>query len=190
MLAPSAFEYVLNIRDFYVDTTGVYNPKAEKEKYVQKSEKIKKVLKSKKYDFRDLQDSNYDLNSASYLGAGFVVTLKSLDDLRELKKILSEYDYIYASVGEVFYEDQNAAEQILIRRLIGKAVKKAMLIASETDLKLGKILEVKEVKEIDNLTFNIMDMYISTGKKERLGVNNGSLKSNISKAMVIKFAAE
>lgn len=196
MLEPSRFEYVISIRDFEVDTSAVvtpdaYNPQAMKQKYDQKAEEIKKVLKSKKYAFRDLRDSNYELNSMSFYSEnGFVVRLKNIEDLRNLKKILSGYNYVTGSVGEIFYDDENSAEQILIKKLIERALRKAMLIASQSDLKLGKILEVKEVKEVDNFTFNIMDMYISSGKRNRLNAEDGSLKSTRSKAMMVKFAVE
>lgn len=197
MLPPLNFEYVINITDVGVDTLAVaaddyaYNPKDMREKYNKKAEEIKKLLKSKKYNFKDLRDSNYELNSMSfYHESGFVVSLENLEDLRNLKKILSGYDYVTASVGEVFYYDESTVEQMLIKRLIEKALRKARLIASETGLKLGKIMEVKEVKEVDNFSFNIMDTYFVSEKRKRLSTNDGSLKTSVSKAMVIKFSVD
>ena len=197
MLKPLSFEYVISISDIRVDTLAVaaddyaYNAKGMRQKYNKKAEELKKLLQSKKYAFKDLRDSNYELNSMSfYHENGFIVSLKNLEDLRSLKKILSDYYYISATIGEVFYYDENTVEQLLIKKLIGRAQRKAALIASETGLKLGKILEVKEVKEVDNFTFNIMDTYVSSGRRNRLNAEDGALKGIRSKAMVIKFAAE
>lgn len=196
MLEPSAFEYVIRIMDFEADTSAVisandYNPKVLRQKYNQKSDEIKKLLKSKKYNFRDLRDSNYELNSMSFYNEnGFIVMLDDIAKLKNLKKELSDSDYVSASVGEVFYDDRGTAEQMLIRRLIEKAQRKAMVIASASDLKLGKILEIKEVKEVDNFSFNIMDTYFVSEKRNRLSTKDGSLKTSVSKAMVIKFSVE
>ena len=195
-LIPESFEYILEVHNnspVVIDEDENYNydPIAEREKYKANSIILEQLLKSQKYNYSSLEDSNYSIGGFSYLSNnGLIVYLKTRNDILKLKDLVSSLNFVSGSVGKVFYANEFTAEDTLIKKLIAKAKQKANLIASSSGLKLGAVIEVREVKEMDNFMYNLHDTYAVVGSGQSLSMRGDTLTGSLSKALVIKFAAQ
>jgi len=68
-----------------------------------------------------------------------------------------------------------------------RAEKKAQKIAELSGLRLGEILEFTEVKEIDNLSFSLTNVFVSTQSNRDWNLFYDRLNDQRSKAIVVKF---
>lgn len=68
-----------------------------------------------------------------------------------------------------------------------RAEKKAQKIAELSGLRLGEILEFTEVKEIDNLSFSLTNVFVSTQSNRDWNLFYDRLNGQRSKAIVVKF---
>lgn len=188
------YEYsieILNIGNELNFVQSISNPKTRKEIITQKNkeliQEIEDMLKKEKYIYRKPVNHNSLVNSYNFSSKAFIITLKNKEELHKTYDLFKNFENVNISLEETFFKDEKDSEKRLFKKLLLKAKNKALMIAELSDMKLGKILEVKEVKEIDNLSFNIMDFYINTN------MNKSSSKSfftNQSKAIVVKFIAE
>ncbi len=196
-LKVSKFEYLIEIvqnsEDLYAnDNINVVDTRNKiKEKTRLQKIELEKFLNKNNYTYR-LPENGYLINNNSLFNdKSFIITLKSKAEINKVRKDFKKFNYINISLKETLFENkletQLEAEKRLFKKLIEKATKKASMIAELSRLKLGKIIEFKEVKEIDNLSFNIMDLYItSQSNLNTKGVNY----INNYKAIVIKFIAK
>lgn len=186
------YEYALEILNIPNEVNFVQTgSKTKKERIAEKNkelkEKIEDILKKGKYIYRKPVNYNSLVNSYNFSDKAFIITINNEEELHKTYDLFKDFESVNISLEETFFKDEKDSEKRLFKKLLQKAKNKAIMIAELSDLKLGKILEVKEVKEIDNLTFNIMDFYINSN------MNKSSSKSfftNQSKAIVVKFIAK
>lgn len=193
-IKPDTFEYHLNVNQSSImegSDSESYDPKATNEKLKVKLKELETFLTKKAYDFKPMYNSTYELNNNSYFSKnGYVVTFASSKGLQKLMNDLKALDYVKGSLGEFHYTNQEKAEESLFKKLLEKARKKAMTIAKLSDLSLGKIIEFREAKEVDNLTFSMLDMYAVTQFNKKWGSAKNELFGQKSKAIIVKFLAE
>ncbi|GGB78528.1 hypothetical protein GCM10007424_18340 [Flavobacterium suaedae] len=196
-LKPIKFEYIISINSpqGVFDEEGNYNQDFIENYKEEKKAELKKLLKLKKYDFKVTDDSSFEINSG-YVHLvpddDFTVTVYSLEGLEKLRDELKVLDYISARVGNIQYEGEGDKEfeRKLLKKLIDEAKDKAGYIASLSGLKLGNIVEVKEVKEIDGFSFNMMSLLSAIPTKSMTSFQDDNFQGSLFKAMVVKFAVE
>lgn len=196
-LKPIKFEYIISINSpqGVFDEEGNYNQDFVENYREEKKVEFKKLFKSKKYDFEVTEDSNFEIN-ANYIPLvpddDFTVTVYSLEELEKLRDELKALDYISTRVGNIQYEGENDKEfeRKLLKKLIDEAKDKAGYIASLSGLKLGDIVEVKEVKEIDGFSFNMMSLLSAISTRSLTSFQDDNFQGSLFKAMVVKFAVE
>lgn len=196
-LKPIKFEYIISINSpqGVFDEEGNYNQDFVENYREEKKAEFKKLFKSKKYDFEVTEDSNFEINS-NYVPLvpddDFTVTVYSLEELEKLRDELKVLDYISTRVGNIQYEGENDKEfeRKLLKKLIDEAKDKAGYIASLSGLKLGNIVEVKEVKEIDGFSFNMMSLLSTIPTRSLTSFHDDNFQDSLFKAMVVKFAVE
>ncbi len=193
-LQPSTFDYTVKINDtnFYnYEAEEEYNPESNKQKMVDKTDELRYLLTKKGYEFKALSDSSYEIISNPYINNyGFVLNLKSKEELEKLTKDLKVLDFVQGSVSNVVYKNEVDSEARLFKKLIEKAKTKAQMIANLSEMKLGKIMEFKEVKEIDNMSYSLMDLYYMS--QERLTQNSidDDFYGKKYKTIIVKFIAQ
>lgn len=184
------FEYQIDIIQTDNELYGNENNIAEKRKEIRENTKkrkkeIEKFLQQKNYNYRAPYNNYLINNNPLFENKSFIITLKDTTELKKVQKDFERFDYINISLRETFFEDQEKSNERLFKKLIEKSTKKARMIAKLSNLKLGEIIEFKEVKEIDNFSFSIMDLYINKNNR-----NSSSITyMNGTKAIVVKFSA-
>ncbi|WP_109435328.1 SIMPL domain-containing protein [Aquimarina sp. AU119] len=193
-IKPLSFEYNVTIDDsrfLRLSQDGEKNEKEARAKMNQKFNELGVFLKSKSYQFRILHNENYEIHSyIGFMKSGYAVKINNIIDLNTLTAELKTMDYIIASIGEMEYEEELKSEKRLFKKLINKAKEKAETIAELSGLKLGRIIEFKEVPEIHNITFNIMDIYTTSQERKEFGMEKGNLFGQKWKAVIVKFATK
>lgn len=191
---PIKLEYNVQINDskfLKYDEKGGVNQDSTKIKMSEKYKELELFLKSKKYNIRPLNNSNYQIHN--YIGFwkyGYAVILENSEDLQKLTSELKILDYITGSLGDVEYEESELLEKRLFNKILIKAKNKATMIAELSGLKLGRIIEFKESKEIDDININIMDIYINASHGRKLNMNKNIIFGQKWKTVVIKFKTE
>jgi uncharacterized protein YggE len=154
---------------------------------------IETFLKDNKYNYKSLNDTNYNIGSNIYgfdaASEGYTVFVSSLSDLKKITNELKGTEGISGSVTKVIYEESSKYEDILLKKIIDQSKVKAQKIASLSGLTLGKIIEVKESTDSGDASF----MSIMT-RLQRFGKNSwpaSDLEStSYSKSYIIKFKAD
>ncbi len=193
-IKPIKLEYNVQISDskfLRFNDSGKVSKDNSKLKIKEKYQELEVFLKNKKYKIHPLNNSNYQIHD--YIGFwkyGYAITLEKTEDLQKLISELKELDYITGSLGKMEFSDEEKSEERLFLKLLNKAKRKAMTIAKLSDLRLGKIVEFREVREVDNMTYNILDTYFVSQQNSKLNSTNKVLYSQKSKAIVVKFLAE
>ncbi len=192
-IQPLSFEYHIVVDDSRIvryEEDGTRNDKEARVKLIEKYKELGEFLKTKGYQFRNLNRDNYEI--MSYVGfakMGYAVILKNANELDQLSQELKYLDYIRASLGEFELPDEDELEKRLFKKLLDKAQRKAETIAELSQMKLGRILEFREVPEIDNLSFNIMDIYVANKMRGEFDSQNGDLLAQRWKAIMVKYEA-
>ncbi len=194
-LRPERFEYVIKI--YLPDTTAVaveeglpYGVEAEKKKYADKKEQLRKLLQKYKYIFRPVTADNDRGDMDFYTATGFIVTLKNEKEFLDVQKLIQKIDYAYGSFGEVKYANEQKAEEDLYGKLLVMARAKAVIIATASGLKAGSVIAVTEVEGMGDLDLNIHDTYFVTRGTKNLEMRDGKLVGSLYKKLVVRFAAE
>ena len=100
-------------------------------------------------------------------------------------------DYISGSVGEIEYGDTELSEKRLFSKILAKAKRKGQMIADLTGQKLGKIIELKEGKDLDeNISLSYGAAYLSSLQNKNWDVSKNILYGHQWKTVMIKFSAE
>jgi len=190
-MKPVKFEYNVQIGDSqfrnFDSKTGV-GQDSTKIKMNKKFDELEKFLNKRKYKIRPLNNSKYQIHD--YVGFwkyGFAVELETSKDLEKLTSELKTLDYITGSIGEIEYDENVLSEKRLVKKILDKAKLKANMIAELTGLKLGRIIEFKEVKGIENLDVNIKDIYLALAQNRQWDVNKNNLFGYKWKIAIIKF---
>lgn len=193
-MKPIKFEYNVQISDskfLKFNDKGMISQDSSKIKMKEKYKELGTFLKNKKYKIQPNNNANYQIHE--YVGFwkyGYVVTLEQTSELQKLTSELKELDYITGSLGKMEFENVEAEEERLFKKLLDKARKKATTIAKLSGQKLGKIIEVKEVKEVDNITYNVLDIYAVAQRTNNSVSNENQFHGKKSKAFVVKFLTE
>ncbi len=189
-LKPASFRCVISVAGASgseENTIDDYKPFDEKEYIKNVKQNLKKVeqeLKLKKYNFKtDDGIATYPSLSGPSNGQ-ITVNLYTPKQKEELELLIAQFNFASVQVKSVDYLDRDKAEIRLLRKIIDKAKIKADAIAGYSSLKLDRIIEVKESKEIDDLTINIGSAYYVMEN------GNEPLNGKLSKALTIKFMAE
>lgn len=194
-LRPERFEYEIKV--YILDTSAVmveeipYDIKAEKAKYAKQEAELVKMLKKHKHDFKPIPTTASDGgNMAFYNTTGAVVVLKNEKEFLEVQKLMEKIDYVYGSFGEVHYANEQKAEEALYEKLLGKAAAKAAAVAAASGLKAGRVIAVREAKDMSGLSVNIGDTYYVGAENKNLALRDGGLEASLYKKLVVRFAAE
>lgn len=191
-LKPQNFK--CNIYGRYSDTTtvavgyGKYDPMANEEAEKKKLKKVKTMLEAKQYKVSEIDPSINNYTDMLFYGGenGLTVLVNNEAEVQKLREMLSNED-VNVHTRALKYTDEKAEEQ-LIKKLLDKAKSKAALIAYYSDLKLGKIIEVKEVPEFSSSSPS--DVYEQALWQKYNNYIGKNYEETLSKTMVIKFAAE
>ena len=194
-----SFEYAVSLEEDYEtyaeqgEASDEINEMKNKNIQKMKLSDLENFLKSKKYSYTSLADSSFDVKRSrlNLFGSteGFKVSLKSVAELKKLSSELKEMDKVAGTIVSTNYEDESQYEAPLLKRIIDKAKVKAQLIASNTNQVLGKIVEVREVKESENANINFMDLIMKYSNKNKFNMSNEQTKTYY-KAFVVKFRAD
>lgn len=190
-LQPSVIHYNLLIGDSYEseewDENQAFDQKAYEKRIQKNKEKVEKILQLKKYTYKPYSGNITYPPLGRPNTVGFTIAFNNKQELKALQTLLSDLDFINDSIDVVEYKDEEKAEMLLLKKLIDKAKSKAVLIASYSDLKLGKIIEVREGKELDDLSINLHDIYVETVTK---AFSEDKLTGCITRGVTVKFTAE
>lgn len=193
-MKPINFEYNVQISESKFnryDKNGEIGKDSAKIKMQEKYKELELFLENKNYKIRPLNNSEFQIHDfVGFWKLGFAVELKTSKQLEKLTTELKTLDYITGSVGEIEYGDRELEEERLFSKILEKANKKAQMIASLTGQKLGKIIEVREGKEVDNISVNIKDIYLSALQNKNWDVNKNIIFGQEWKTVVIKFSTE
>jgi len=195
-----SFEYAVTLEEDYeaygeqAETTDDINEMKNKDIQKMKLTDLENFLKNKKYSYTSLTDSNFDIKKSrlNLFGSteGFKISLKSVEELKKLTSELKQMDKVAGTIVNTNYEDESQYETSLLKRVIDKAKGKAQLIASNTNQILGKIIEVREVKESENANLNFMDLILKYSNKTKFNMSNETQTKTYYKAFIIKFKAD
>lgn len=193
-IKPINFEYNVQISESKF-TNYNQNKTTEKDsskiKMQEKYQELETFLESKKYKIRPLNNSEFQIhNYPGFWKLGFAIKLETSKELERLTTELKSLDYITGSVGEIEYGDNKLHERRLFSKILNKAKRKGKMIAELTGQKLGKIIELKEGKESENIGVNIRDVYLSALQQKRWSVNKNILFGQEWKTIIIKFETE
>jgi hypothetical protein len=192
----------LNFRiDVYADTDDLldtvavaydeddnYDPLAEQEKLKNRLQEAKRMVESKKYKVSSLDGSGlsvWERKRAASNGFSFIVN--SEPEMKKMREMLDAKQGIMAAVTVAKYSDEADAERALISKIFDKAKKRAIFIGANSELKPGKIVEVREGKNSES---SFTDFYTQILKYSKFGQDTTDYKGTLSKTFVIKFAAE
>ncbi|MNK40235.1 hypothetical protein D3C87_588800 [compost metagenome] len=174
---------------FSFNEEGDYDMLAAEEKVKNRLEEVKTMLESKKYKVGPLDESRLNVLERRRSGQkGLTVFVNGPAEMQKLKDLLSPKEDIQTIVTVLKYADELKAEEQLIKRLIGKAKERAAIIGASSELKVGRILEVKEGKKSGDT--GLADFYSQIAKMGNYGSENDNLTGSLSKTFVVKFAAE
>lgn len=193
-MKPINFEYNVQISESKFnryDENGAIGKDSAKIKMQEKYKELELFLENKNYKIRPLNNSEFQIHDfMGFWKLGFAVELKTSKQLEKLTTELKTLDYITGSVGGIEYGDKELDEKRLFSKILEKANRKAKMIASLTGQKLGKIIEVREGKEVDNISVNIKDVYLSALQNKNWDVNKNIIFGQEWKTVVIKFSTE
>lgn len=166
-----------------------YDPQAAEEEGKKKIEALKKMLEAKNFKVIPLDESYQNImERRSYEKEGFTVVVNTVAEMEALKDVLAQRQDVTVAVSVLKYEDEQKAEEVLIKRLIAKAKARALVIGASSGLKPGRILEVKEGRKSADMS--VSELYTQILKMGSYGQGTDITPSNISKTFVVKFAAE
>lgn len=200
-MKPVTFDYIVGItvKDSWTvypplsagaqDADSIYNEAAYEAKLQQKLTDLKTFLTKKKYIFRDPESSIPGVER--FTPEGIAVTLKSAKDLQRLKADLKAFDYVEGKPGRADFGDEARYDTALYTKLVGRARTKAGVIATASGQKIGKILEIKDVennKPPEDL--NIYDIYFVFTEGRLFEDENGNIHGELTRSLIVKFAAE
>ena len=122
---------------------------------------------------------------------GFSIIVNGIADVQKLKEMFSDMEDVKITATVLKYADEQKAEDQLIKKLMDKARYRAGVIGTNSGLKVGKILEVREGQQNANSLNGIKDFYSEIMKMGALfGQDTSNYTGSLSKTFVVKFAAE
>lgn len=166
-----------------------YDELASEENAKNRMQEVKSMLEAKKYKVGPLDDSKLSILERRFGGQkGLSISVNGTTEMQKLKELLDAQEGVTSMATVTKYADEAKAEEVLIKRLIDKAKARAAVIGANSELKVGKILEVKEGKGDDMA--GLEDFYAQIVKMSMMGKETGNYNGTISKTFTVKFAAE
>ncbi|WP_160112288.1 SIMPL domain-containing protein [Aquimarina sp. AU58] len=192
-IKPINFEYNVQISESKFNNLEFAKTSKDSAKFKmqEKYKELESFLLKKKYKIRPLNNSEYQIHE--YVGfwkLGFAVKLKNSKELEELTTELKTLDYITGSIGEIEYGNSELYEKRLFTKILKKAKRKGQMVAELIGQKLGKIVELKEGKEAENISVNIRDVYLSALQQKKWDVNKNILFGQEWKTVIVKYTTE
>lgn len=152
---------------------------------------IKAKLEKNKYKVTPLDNSKANIFSDNFWNSGkqgCTVYVNGKEELHSLQELLDSEEQVSADVFVLSYADEEKAEERLIKKLMDKARKRANLIAYNSQLKVGSIIEVREEANSYFGDMNIGDIYFQRARnKMGLGTN---YTGSINKTFIVKFSIQ
>ena len=186
-------KYLYNVK---VENSGLINYDEKNFDYKKSQKIIDSISKDLKVELTKLgykpmstNDMNFDVGGYSNIGSeGYMIELENTSQIDKLRNEIKNISYASGHLLDTIYQNRELFTLKIFEKLTKKAKEKAKMIAQFSGIKLGRIIEYREVKEIDNLSFNLMELIIKS--QSRLGwssiIPNDS-KGVFSKAIVAKF---
>lgn len=188
VLKPSNFRCVITVTGDPEDDelTTYYNKPFDKKedlKLIKKNlEKVERELKLRAYSYNPDEISiNEQISEPS--NGSITVNLVTSKQFDGLKGMLERFGFASMQLKNIQFLDGDKAETRLLKKIIDKAKVKADVIAAYSGLKLGRIMEVTESKETEDLSAIIKDVHLVT---ERV---DDPMPARLSKALTVKFLA-
>lgn len=187
---PANFKCVITVSGSYdagentIDNSKPFDEKEYTKSVMQNLERIKTELKQKKYNFKTDDGINLYPPLSGPSNGSITVDLTTAKQLEELNVLMAQFEFASTRVKDIVYVDRDKSEMRLLKKIIDKAKVKADVIAGYSGLKIGRIIEVKESKEIDDFSANIKDIYLIMEQ------GNDPVTGKLSKALTVKFMAE
>lgn len=198
-LKPVKIKYL--ITDSGTDYTNDYSDyKKEENKHAPQTNipAAEKVLNSNKYSFTKYSETktfridsyNYDTyKKKTDIGYGLLVEVNSVRDLENLYNLMKDQKGINGKILDVTFESKDTYIDPLFKSLFAKAQNEALMLASLTGLKIGKVISVTEAGSGN--AYSIMDWYkdILVLDKYEDGMFGKDLSSVYSRKFTFKFEA-
>jgi hypothetical protein len=205
MMKPIAFVYEVSLSEQYdhasevmaaLDSGNDGEIDAAKEKNDKKNARTRKFseleqfLIKNKYAFEP--SKNYDINSYMYgsFQKSYLVKVKTPQALDKLTEDIEKMEHFSGAISNIDYGNPEALEAKLMDKLLKKAKTKATMISGMTNQKLGAITEFRELKASDNLNYTVVDLILSTRKKNTRDFFKQTLDGELSKTVIVRFKTE
>lgn len=166
-----------------------YDPIAAEEKAKNRVEEIRAMLQSKKYKVEELNESIPGIGGRRRGELGVSVSVTGESEVKKLKDLFKANNDVTIVVTVLKYADELKAEEQLIKKLMDKARARAAVIGTNSGLKPGRILEVKEGKRGDGMS-SLEDFYGQIARLGGFSQDAGNYTGSLSKTFLVKFAAE
>lgn len=195
-LKPLKFMYQVKVEmsDFIdYDEGRDYNSQKVKNTLKIKDQELKQTLQDLGYQCKSSNDMGYDVGGYTDLTqSGYIIELHNKQELQKIKDQVKKIEYASGTIIHTQFENPEANSQRLFKKLIAKAQQKAAMLAQLSNVKLGSIISLKEVKEIDGFSFNLMDIFIES--RSSIGWNSNidfsEFSGSYSEAIVVRYAVE
>ncbi len=193
-IKPIKFEYDVQISEnifLSFDASGEVVNDAAKQKMREKYKELELFLENRHYKIRPLNNAEFQIHDyPGFWKYGFAVELKNSKELEILTTALKGLDFITGQIGEIEYAENELTEKRLFAKILEKAKIKANMIAELTGQKLGNIVEFKEGKDVDNLSVNLKDIYLTALQNKNWDVSKNVLFGHEWKTVIVKFSTE
>ncbi|MCW4470323.1 hypothetical protein OGH69_15215 [Flavobacterium sp. MFBS3-15] len=173
-----------------VDVNNSFNIKENEKRLTQNIDKVKHQLKAKSYRYK--QDDTLTMYPplSAPSGATIVVSLTSEKEWGELSKLLSQFDFVNATITKFKFLNESEAETMLYKKLVERAGIKADVIAAASGLIIRNVIAVKEAEGMDDFELNLHDTYFVGENSKKLQMQDGKLVGSLYKKLVVKFGVE
>ena len=113
-------------------------------------------------------------------------------DALDLKKdIFKSKEYVAVDATVLKCADEVKAEEQLIKKIIDKAKARANVIGTNSGMKPGRIIEVREGKHSDSDGMSgLGEFYMQMARMKMMEQGNSDYRGSLSKTFVVKFSAE
>ncbi|RYJ43697.1 SIMPL domain-containing protein [Flavobacterium beibuense] len=168
-----------------------YDPLVQQENNKNILQGIKAKLEKNKYKVTPLDNSKANIFSDNFWSSGkqgWTVFVNGKEELDALKEVFDSEEQVATDVVVLSYADEEKAEERLIKKLIDKARKRANVIAYNSQLKVGSIIEVREEANGYFGEMNIGDIYLQLARN-KMGLGT-DYTGSINKTFIVKFSVQ
>jgi hypothetical protein len=150
MLKPVQFKYEISSGDV-ANPYDIYTPKDENETSNATSiNDVELALKKEKFSYTMKDENNFTIVKSGKDKPSIVVTLKSMEELAQLYKLLSVYKGISGKIISSDYESPSVYYNVMFKRLYDKAFSEATMLAKISGNEIDKMASATEIVEQGN----------------------------------------